>query len=329
MRAGVIGLGVGEAHIAGYLAEGVELVALCDRDPQRLAEVGARYPGVKLYASAEQLLTDAAVDVVSIASYDWDHHEQLLMALECGKDAFVEKPLCISEQEATSIRAALRKYPTRTISSNLILRCSPLFAHVRDLIARGELGTVYHLEGEYLYGRLEKIVHGWRGSTERYSVVLGGGIHLIDLLMWMSDDRIVEVQALGGRYATRGTHVKFPDTVSALLQFESGATGVMTANFPCVHPHFHRLGIFGMQGSVLHDSAGARWYTERDRSTHRVLEQPYRPSAKHLLVSQFVRAVRGTERLAVGVEDLFTALAVCFAIERAARSGGREQVRPL
>jgi predicted dehydrogenase len=315
MRAGVIGLGVGEAHLGGYLAEGVEVAALCDRDPCKLAEVGQRYPRAKRYHRAEDLLNDHDIDLVSIASYDWDHYPQLMLALECQKDVFVEKPLCISEEEASGIAAALERFPERTISSNLILRCSPLFARMRSLIQAGALGHLYHVEGSYLYGRLEKITHGWRGTSSNYSVTLGGGVHLIDLLMWMTDDPIVEVQALGGRKATAATSVRFPDTVTAMIRFASGTTGVVTTNFPCVHPHFHRLSLFGLQGSLVHDSGGARWFTERDKPKFTALDYLYRPPAKHLLVAQFVRAVRGEEPVAVTPASIFAALRVCFAID--------------
>ena len=52
LRAGIIGLGVGEEQIAGYQEAGCEVVALCDFDPERLAEVGARHPDIDLRANA-------------------------------------------------------------------------------------------------------------------------------------------------------------------------------------------------------------------------------------------------------------------------------------
>ena len=54
---------------------------------------------------------------------------------------------------------------------------------MRELIAAGELGELFHLEGDYDYGRRHKLTDGWRGRIPYYSVVLGGAIHMVDLLL--------------------------------------------------------------------------------------------------------------------------------------------------
>src|SRR5260370_31647505 len=185
-RAAVIGLGVGEQHIAGYRAHpGVEVVAVCDTDPAKLELAAERYPELRPTATAEDLLTDPEIDVISVASYDDAHFEQVRGALSHGKHVFVEKPLVLHAAEAGELAELLRAHPELRLSTNLPLRLSPRFVRVRELIAAGELGELFHLEGDYDYGRRHKLTEGWRGRIPYYSAMLGGGIHIVDLLTWM------------------------------------------------------------------------------------------------------------------------------------------------
>ena len=63
-----------------------------------------------------------------------------------------------------------------------MLRAHPIFIKIFKMIKKNLIGKIYHIEGEYNYGRLYKITHGWRGRLPFYSVTQGGGIHIIDLI---------------------------------------------------------------------------------------------------------------------------------------------------
>ena len=52
------------------------------------------------------------------------------------------------------------------------------------------MGRLYYLEGDYAYGRLPKILSGWRAEIPIYSVVHGGAIHIIDLLLWLGGGQV-------------------------------------------------------------------------------------------------------------------------------------------
>ncbi len=161
LRAAVIGLGVGE-KLAETLAAHAdcELAALCDFDPVKLSAVATRYPQALAVANAETVLDDPSIDLVCIASHDNFHFPQTLRALDRGKHVFVEKPFVLKEHEARAVREALRKRPALRMSSNLVLRMSPRFQDLRRRIEAGELGRLYHLEADYNYGRLHKILDG-------------------------------------------------------------------------------------------------------------------------------------------------------------------------
>lgn len=332
VRAGIIGLGVGEQHIAGYRAHPeAEVVALCDLDEAKRAMARERYPGLRVTADPLEVLTAEDVDVVSVASYDDAHFEQVRLAFEHGKHVFCEKPLCLYEEEARELRRLQRETGLR-LSSNVPLRRSPRFRLLREMIERGELGRLFHLEGDYDYGRRHKLTDGWRGRIPWYSVVLGGAIHLVDLLLWLSRDRPVEAMALGSRIATEGTAFRHQDFVVALLRLESGATAKVTANLGCVSPHFHGVRVYGTEGTFVNGLPHALLHRPApppECATTEEIDAPYPGVAKGDLIHGFVEAILGRGEPEVTEDDVFDVLATCFAIERAAREGAPVPVEPL
>ncbi|MDO8599490.1 MAG: Gfo/Idh/MocA family oxidoreductase, partial [bacterium] len=239
VRVAVIGLGVGMRHADAIVAHPrAQLIACCDIDPEKRAEAAARLPGVRIAADAATVLRDPDVDVVVIASYDNVHAAQIEEAIAHGKHVFAEKPLCSTFDEAQRIAALLRKHPNIRLSSNLILRKSPRFMLVRDMVARGDFGDLFAIEGGYHFGRIEKITEGWRGRIPFYSAVYGGGVHIVDLLRWVASDEIVRVTAYGNRIATRGSQFQYRDTIVSILEFRSGIIGKVAVYFGSVDPHF-------------------------------------------------------------------------------------------
>jgi predicted dehydrogenase len=323
IRAGVIGLGVGEKHAESLarIAE-CELAAVCDRDPHRLGEVAARFPGVRAVGIDREILDDPAIDLVCIASYDDDHFPQTLRALENGKHVFVEKPFVLHEDEARAIRSLLQRKRRLRLSSNLVLRRSPRFLDLRERIRKGELGRLYHLEADYNYGRLHKITEGWRGRLDFYSAVHGGGVHVVDLLMWLGEDRIVEVFAIGNAIASAGSGFKNFDNVVAVVRFASGAVGKVGVNFGCVMPHFHPVVVYGTGGTFVNVRECAWLFTSRESGVPPLrIETAYPGVHKGALIESFVDAVVRNSPAAVTEDEVFAGLSVCFAIERSVHSG--------
>jgi predicted dehydrogenase len=321
ISAAVIGLGVGERHIVGFEADQrCRVLALCDIDEKRLAEVGRRYPGRRMTTAADDILADPAIDVVSIASFDDDHYTQVMAALSRGKHVFVEKPICMRANELADIRSVLAANPKLRLSSNLILRRSPRFSRLRERVRNGELGVPYYCEADYNYGRIQKIVEGWRGQRPFYSVTHGGGIHLVDLVMWVLGEKPGSVSAFGNAIATRGTQFKFNDCVAALLKFPSGAIAKITANFGCVFPHHHNLSIYGTKATFVHDRLGARLYTSRDPDAAAIpIEDAYVGPAKGDMLPAFVASILDGSAPDVTADEVIDAMEVSLAIEEAAR----------
>jgi len=319
IKAGIVGLGVGEQHITGYQGHpDCEVAAICDLDKEKLDEVGERHRDLERTTDPDAVLENPDIDVVSVASFDNFHAEQILKAVRHGKHIFVEKPLCLYADEAEQIRSALEEKPHLQMSSNLILRRCPRFLSLKERIAEGRMGELFSVEGDYNYGRLHKITDGWRGEIDFYSVVYGGSVHLIDLILWLTGGRVAEVSAFGNQVASRGSQYRYNDFITALLKCESGLIIKVSGNYGCVYPHFHGLTVYGTKATFVNGRAEALLYTTRDPETEpESLLDDYPGYHKGDLIYRFVDAVLGQGKPEVTKEDVFRTMSVCFAIEKA------------
>jgi predicted dehydrogenase len=269
-------------------------------------------------------MADPAISIVVIATHDADHAEQVLAALRAGKHVFVEKPICTTADELRAIQVALDSDPSLVLSSNLVLRKEPRFLELKRRIDAGELGTPYLLEGSYDFGRFEQLTSGWRGRFPSYSVMHGGGIHLIDLLLWLKGSPVAEVFAYASDVASRGSAFKGNDLVCATLTFQDGSLGRVTANFASVAPHHHRLAVFGTQGTFVQDHLGAGYIRSRDSKTAVIGDVHGYPIAeKSAHVADFLGTVMDGTANPVPAEEVLRAMAVSVAIEQSVVQGRR------
>jgi len=320
----VVGLGIGEQHARAYLRTGsCELRWLYDLDLEKARRLTGEFERGKVAEDYRAILQDPEVQIVSIASYDDAHFEQVVEALKVGKSVFVEKPLCRTVEELRIIkRAWAKQHGKAKLYSNLVLRAAPVYRHLKQLIEAGELGEIYSLDADYLYGRLDKIAHGWRKDVVNYSVILGGGVHLVDLMLWLTGERPVKVLALGNRICSQGTDFRYLDNVEAMLQADNGMIGRITANFGCVHPHQHVIRVFGTKGTFIYDDQGPRLQMSRDpESSAMVMSLATLPATKGDLIPNFVKSVMLDKSMEAETEHEFDVISVCAAIDQALMAG--------
>ena len=333
LNIGIIGLGIGESHIKGYLSHSnCNVVSLCDFDDDTLNKAKEKYPDYKLTKNADDLLYDPSIDVISIASYDNFHYEQIIKGINNDKHLFVEKPICYFEKEAKEIYDKLKRKPHLKFSSNLILRKYERFEDLKEKINSKELGKLSFISGGYNYGRLNKITNGWRSKMDFYSGVISGGIHIIDLMLWLTKDTVTEVFSYGNNIQSKGTDYKFNDMIVTTMKFSSGMVGSLTVNLGCVHPHFHSFEVYGTKASFINDFNYAKFYNERDNKNinENRLKSPeisvyngltklntsYSVSNKGLHLNNFINSILSGEAPSVTSQQIFDALSICFAIEK-------------
>jgi predicted dehydrogenase len=317
VRAGIIGLGVGEQHVKSYCAiPGVEVVAVCDVDADKLKEIGERY-GVPRRTQNWRDITEASdIDVVSICSFDDGHAEQAISAFRGGKHAMVEKPICLTRKEEEALLRAQQDSGKR-ISSNLILRGEPRFAELRTRIKAGEFGEIFHVEGDYVHDILWKIITGWRAKMHFYSVIYGGGIHLIDLMRWMLDDEIKDVAAFGNRISAAPQGGRIDDCVVSLFHFNRGATGKTLSSYGPRRTKFHALNVYGTKLTFINDRPHAKLFSGDEDANESVIRTPYPSAEKGDLIPDFIEAIRDDREPLVSARDVFRTMDVCLACNAA------------
>lgn len=325
----VIGLGVGEQHARAFAKHpACRIQALYDLDVRRSQTLAEAFDGCDVAESFDDVLYRKDVQIVSIASYDDAHYEQVVKALEAGKHVFVEKPVCTNLEELREIKSLwLRAGGRLKLRSNLVLRGAPLYKWTRTRIAEGRMGRLYSFDAEYLYGRLQKITDGWRGSIENYSVMEGGGIHMVDLLLWLTGEKPTVVSAAGNDVCTEGMGLEFNDFVAATLQFSSPLIARVVANFGCIHRHQHVVRLYGTEATLLYDDCGPRLHESRDPAANpkRLPHDPL-PVDKGVLIPDFVAAVLADKDDRAETQSFFDDISVCIAADAAVCSGEKERV---
>jgi predicted dehydrogenase len=115
--------------------------------------------------------------------------------------------------------------------------------------------------------------------------------------------------------------------VIALARCESGLIVKFGANFGCVAPHFHRLTVYGTEATFENrPDAGLLW-TSRDPAVPPTrIDAAYPAADKGELLPDFVSAVLEDRDPVTSPAEIFDTMAVCLAIETAAREGTRVRV---
>lgn len=313
VKVGVIGLGVGERHIVGYQdVPGVTVGAICDIDEGQLHAVGDRRRISNRHTDYRKLLEDPSLDAVSICSYDDAHADQVIDAFAAGKHVMVEKPVTLNRADLERVIRAQQDSGKR-ISSNLILRQSPRFIALRDMVRRGDFGDIHYMEADYLHQILWKITEGWRGRMDFYCVTYGGGIHMIDLMRWISGEEVIEVTALASKKLTSDSAFPFPDTMASLLRFESDILAKSTTSFAPQRQKFHALNIYGTKLSFENGIPSGQLFHGDQPDDIEIFDVPYPAVEKGDLLPDFIAAIREDREPNVGATDVFRLMEICFA----------------
>ena len=152
MRVGIIGTGwIAEAHIQSYLNQpDVEIVAGADLVPGKAEAFFKTFgvEGVKTdYASHKEMLDDESLklDAVSICTYNRQHAEPAIYALEKGVNVLLEKPFTVTLDEAVAVMRAEKK-SGKVLSIGFQPRLDANMQMIKKIVQSGELGKVYYIQ---------------------------------------------------------------------------------------------------------------------------------------------------------------------------------------
>jgi len=251
LRWGILGPG----NIAGQFSKGLaqakhgELVAVASREADKARAFAEEHGAARSYGSYYQLLQDAEVDVIYVATPHPLHPEWVIAACEAGKHVLCEKPIALNAWQAEATIQAAREHGVFLMEA-FMYRCHPQIARVRELVREGAIGTVQVIQASFAFRC------GGEPESRIMKAELGGG-GILDVGCYpMSFARLIAGAATGGDVAEPESvvgegHVGetgVDEWASALLRFDGDlvaevATGVRQARS-------NDAVIFGTEGRI-------------------------------------------------------------------------------
>jgi UDP-N-acetylglucosamine 3-dehydrogenase len=223
VRVGVIGAGsFGEVHIATYQTfPDVEVVAVCDPDEPRLAEMAQKYSIPSVYTRFEDLCERDDLDAVSVVTPETGHLEPTVCALKHHKHVLLEKPIASSLEDSRQILSAAQS-SSRVLLVGQILRFENKYGTVKRLIEEGRLGKIVSIHARR--NRPRKLYRVW---GNRVNLMLENSINDVDIILWYVQDRVNQVRA----FARNTQGGLYPDINWGFLEFENGAVACLETNW--------------------------------------------------------------------------------------------------
>lgn len=150
-KVGIIGTGwIAEAHIESYKKmPDVEVVAAADLIPGKAEAFFKKYgvPGVRCYPNHKAMLEAKAgqLDAVSVCTYNMQHAVCTIDALNAGVNVLLEKPMCVTTEEAVEIMRAEKK-SGKILSIGFQPRGDENMKMIKKIVESGTLGKIYYIQ---------------------------------------------------------------------------------------------------------------------------------------------------------------------------------------
>lgn len=369
MRLLILGTGGMAAQHAKHFAaiDGVTLVGGVDVDPNRLAAFNKEHGIENGFASLDAALAWGNFDAIANVTPDSIHHATSIAALKAGKHVFCEKPLATSLEDCLAVRNAIHK-SGRTFSFGLVLRYSPHYQKVKDLVASGSIGKIVSFEfnetlhfnhGGYIFGN-------WRRNRSVAGThLLEKCCHDLDLANWITGSLPVKAASFGGTdffvpenapHASRiglnkdgqpaysvwkdphgispfSEGADIADNQVAILQYASGARATFHTNCNSGIPE-RRFYICGTEGGLradLHSGIIEFQRIGHDSKIERVSDGTmdlHGGGDKRLATALAATILEGKAPLAT-VEDGMKACVTAFGIDEAMDTGKVIDLKPM
>ena len=230
VRFGIIGIGNRGTEIAQRILNGetteLEITAVADTDPARLAWAAENLPGVQRFDSAQALLDSGAVDAVVVAVPHYDHPGLCLEALKRNIHVMCEKPAGVYTKAVRPVIEYAKICPA-TFAMMFNQRTNCVYRKMKEIVASGALGQIR---------RVNWLITSWFRSQSYYDsgswratwAGEGGGVllnqcpHNLDLLQWICG---MPVRVRAFVHNGKWHDIEVEDDVTAYMEFENGATG--------------------------------------------------------------------------------------------------------
>jgi len=259
----IVGLGkMGIMHAAMASAcAGARVGALVDMDPKVGANVQSIGVEAPFYTDLRAAVEGERLDGAVIATPSHTHRRLVEAAFEAGLDVLCEKPLAHTLQDAQALAEAARQRPGLCAAMGFMKGHQGLFLSSARLLREGALGEVRRFHASVCLSQVFSPKSGWTFTQELSGggVLINTGIHLIHL----SSLLFGRVAAVTCR--ARPMHSSVEDTLSAILEFESGVFGSvdMSWSVPGYEVEYTRIVVEGENGVMELDDFRRRLHLLR------------------------------------------------------------------
>jgi predicted dehydrogenase len=296
-------IGHRHGHITGLIKHAqqrpdMQLVAICEDDPEARNQAVAANYGVPVVASRAELLERFPCDAIGIGDTYGRRGAIAIEALKRGQHVISDKPLCTSLRELDEIER-LARAKGLCVGCQLDLRDSGLFAAVRRLVRGGEIGDVHAVS----FNGQHPLMYGTRAAWYFEPGQHGGtindiAIHGLDIVPWVTGLRFTVVNAARNWNAVLPQVPHFRDAGQMMLTMENGC-GVLADvsylvpdSFRYTLPQYWRFLFWGSTGMLeVTPKANAIVASINGETEPRTIGPDAAPAAGYL--ESFVRDIRG------------------------------------
>ncbi|MGP9539486.1 Gfo/Idh/MocA family protein [Brachybacterium sp. AOP43-C2-M15] len=277
LRAGVIGLGwAGQQHVAAYAADpAVDLVAISAMEEHLLARFGDEHEVPGRYRDWQQMLDEAELDLVSIATPTFLHAPMATAALEAGLHVLTEKPMAETGEAAAGMVDAARR-AGRVLDVSFNHRQRGDVTALRAVVDSGVLGKLYYAKAGWIRRQGIPGLGTWftKAASSGGGAMMDIGIHMLDMALHLLDEPEVTAASasthaefgplgrggsgFGISQVEEGVPFEVEDLATAFLRLDGGGTLLLESSWAQWIPHdLCYVTLYGADGGATIEWGGA------------------------------------------------------------------------
>lgn len=295
VRIGVVGMGrMGLTHYSIINTHpAVEIVSVSDTSDLILSMLKKYLPKLNTYTDYNAQLKAADLDGIIVCTPSPLHHPVCKLAAENGIAVFCEKPFTTDPAQALEL-ADLFEQKGLVNQVGYVYRFDPVFMKVKELIGKGAIGKVCHVNADFLSATIVKPQSGkgWRAKRENGGGALFEmGSHVIDLLEFFFGTP----EKLIGSMTNHVYSENVEDVVSADIRYQNGVSASVHVNW-CDYTYrkpMMKLDFHGDKGKIQCDLYGMKVYL-REANTELGLEEGWTTTPMNMIPDPTPYYVRGT-----------------------------------
>jgi 1,5-anhydro-D-fructose reductase (1,5-anhydro-D-mannitol-forming) len=312
VRWGIVGLGwVAADFVVPAMVKSTRsrLVACLGSSPEKGRAFAERFGVERFHVDLEALVHDPDVDAVYIALPNALHHAAVLAAARGQKHVLCEKPFALTVAQARDMVEACRNAGVILRIAHQI-RLDMAVGRTRDIVRSGRLGRLIAMTLERASGL--GVRTAWRQDASQSGVIFDVGVHLLDLIQWVSDQHFVEVSALTQPDRLRQEP---DDTITVLGRLSGDCQAVVRATREVASAE-NNLIVEGSEATLITSALRfAKEHIVRVRDGLHETEERFPASpAYELEVLAFENELRGERSLLPDGDDSVQTVAVTQAI---------------